>query len=138
VRSCHVLILLLILPLSRAVFQLLARVGIIPFPSALFYRRKFTRGVVERKPRCRCSINAIRTKLIEMPIHVQAAYNLWLLAAGGASYGARYMTHRWRTARLPQTFSDEDPLDELLSLQETYGYNAHSLVSACGWRRAIL
>jgi len=84
--------------------------------------------VIERKPRGLCSINALRTKPIEMPIHVQA-YNLWLLAAGGASYGARYMTHRWRTARLPQTFSDEDLLDELLSLQETYGYNAHSLVS---------
>ncbi len=62
-----------------------------------------------------------------MPLHTQA-YNLWLLAAGGAGYGARYMTQRWRVARLPHTFG-EDPLDELLSLQETYGYNAHSLVS---------
>jgi phosphatidylglycerol lysyltransferase len=62
-----------------------------------------------------------------MPLHIEA-YSLWWIAAGGASYGARYMTHRWRSARLPHIFTDGWQ-DELLSLQQTYGYNAHSLVS---------
>jgi phosphatidylglycerol lysyltransferase len=60
-----------------------------------------------------------------IPVH-----DLWWLAAGGASYGARYARHkvimartRFRRSRLP------DPTDELLRLQSQYGYNAHSLVS---------
>ncbi|HEY6118579.1 MAG TPA: DUF2156 domain-containing protein [Pyrinomonadaceae bacterium] len=55
---------------------------------------------------------------------------LWWLAAGGASYGARYARHkvqlvrtRARRSRLP------DPTNELLRLQSQYGYNPHSLVS---------
>jgi phosphatidylglycerol lysyltransferase len=60
-----------------------------------------------------------------IPIH-----DLWWLAAGGASYGARYVRNKVRTqrnrakrAKLP------DPTKHLLHLQEKYGYNAHSLVS---------
>jgi phosphatidylglycerol lysyltransferase len=61
-----------------------------------------------------------------IPIH-----DLWWLAAGGgASYGARYVTHKVRVlrslGRRPRTV---DPTAELLRLQSTYGYNAHSLVS---------
>lgn len=60
-----------------------------------------------------------------IPIH-----DLWWLAAGGASYGANYVRqkvrrHRYRARRgkLP------DPTSDLLRLQKSYGYNAHSLVS---------
>jgi lysylphosphatidylglycerol synthetase-like protein (DUF2156 family) len=58
------------------------------------------------------------------------AKDLWWLAAGGASYGARYIATRVeavlaarRRGRLP------DPSGELLRLQTLYGYNPHSLVS---------
>jgi len=61
-----------------------------------------------------------------IPIH-----DLWWLAAGGgASYGARYVTHKVRVLRsLGRRPRTEDPTAELLRLQSTYGYNAHSLVS---------
>jgi len=61
-----------------------------------------------------------------IPIH-----DLWWLAAGGgASYSARYVTHKVRMVRaLARRFSEPDPTDELLRLQSSYGYNAHSLVS---------
>jgi phosphatidylglycerol lysyltransferase len=62
-----------------------------------------------------------------MPPHIPAR-ELWWLAAGGASYGARFVRERWRVARSwPGAF--EDPTDYLLDLQSQYGYNAHSLVS---------
>ena len=65
-----------------------------------------------------------------IPVH-----DLWWLAAGGASYGARYVSHRFRQGRRP---SIADPTDDLLRLQSLYGYNAHSLVSiapgATAWR----
>lgn len=56
-----------------------------------------------------------------IPVH-----DLWWLAAGGASYGARYVRQRIRLARRPPLL---DPTEELLRLQSVYGYNAHSLVS---------
>jgi phosphatidylglycerol lysyltransferase len=61
-----------------------------------------------------------------IPIH-----DLWWLAAGGgASYGARYVTHKVRMVRgLARRFRTPDPTSELLRLQSSYGYNAHSLVS---------
>jgi phosphatidylglycerol lysyltransferase len=60
-----------------------------------------------------------------IPIH-----DLWWLAAGGASYGARYVTHKVRMVRsLARRFREPDPTAELLRLQAAYGYNAHSLVS---------
>jgi lysylphosphatidylglycerol synthetase-like protein (DUF2156 family) len=60
-----------------------------------------------------------------IPIH-----DLWWLAAGGASYGARYVTHKVRLVRSGgQRLRAPDPTDELLRLQAAYGYNAHSLVS---------
>ncbi len=61
-----------------------------------------------------------------IPIH-----DLWWLAAGGgASYGARYVTHKVRIVRdLARRFRTPDPTIELLRLQSAYGYNAHSLVS---------
>lgn len=61
-----------------------------------------------------------------IPIH-----DLWWLAAGGgASYGARYVTHKVRVLRsLGRRPHTVDPTAELLRLQSTYGYNAHSLVS---------
>lgn len=60
-----------------------------------------------------------------IPIH-----DLWWLAAGGASYGARYVTHKVRMVRsLARRFHARDPTTELLRLQAAYGYNAHSLVS---------
>ena len=61
-----------------------------------------------------------------IPIH-----DLWWLAAGGgASYSARYVTHKVRLVRaVARRFSAPDPTSELLRLQSSYGYNAHSLVS---------
>ena len=61
-----------------------------------------------------------------IPIH-----DLWWLAAGGgASYSARYVTHKVRLVRaLARRFQASDPTSELLRLQSTYGYNAHSLIS---------
>ena len=61
-----------------------------------------------------------------IPIH-----DLWWLAAGGgASYSARYVTHKVRMVRaLARRYSAPDPTSELLRLQSAYGYNAHSLVS---------
>ena len=57
-----------------------------------------------------------------------AVHNLWWLAAGGVGAAARFV--RLRTRPLVVTrFVDEDPTDELLRLQESHGYNAHSLVS---------
>lgn len=54
----------------------------------------------------------------------------WLAAGGGASYGTRYVTHKVRTVRaLARRFVAADPTSELLRLQSSYGYNAHSLVS---------
>jgi phosphatidylglycerol lysyltransferase len=60
-----------------------------------------------------------------IPIH-----DLWWLAAGGASYGARYVRnkvkrHQHRTRRVIVG----DPTEKLLQLQAKYGYNEHSLVS---------
>jgi len=60
-----------------------------------------------------------------IPVH-----DLWWLAAGGASYGARYVSHKVRTLRSYARHSlIPDPSDDLLRLQSKYGYNAHSLVS---------
>lgn len=61
-----------------------------------------------------------------LPVH-----NLWwLVAGGGASYGTRYITHKVRMVRAPaRCFPAADPTAELLRLQSSYGYNAHSLVS---------
>jgi len=60
-----------------------------------------------------------------IPVH-----DLWWLAAGGASYGARYVNHRLRAARrAPPDGPAADPTEELLRLQSLFGYNAHSLVS---------
>lgn len=61
-----------------------------------------------------------------IPIH-----DLWWLAAGGgASYGARYVTHKVHRVRsLARRFLVSDPTTELLRLQSIYGYNPHSLVS---------
>ena len=54
----------------------------------------------------------------------------WLAAGGGASYGARYVTHKVRMVRsLGRRSHTVDPTAELLRLQSMYGYNAHSLVS---------
>jgi phosphatidylglycerol lysyltransferase len=54
----------------------------------------------------------------------------WLAAGGGASYGARYVTHKVRVVRaFARRFQTADPTSELLRLQASYGYNAHSLVS---------
>src|SRR3984893_1222314 len=53
-------------------------------------------------------------------------YDLWWLAAGGASYGARYIRHRIRRSRRAPL---SDPTGDLLRLQTLYGYNPHSLVS---------
>ena len=54
----------------------------------------------------------------------------WLAAGGGASYGARYVTHKVRMVRsLARSVRTVDPTTELLQLQSAYGYNAHSLVS---------
>jgi len=54
--------------------------------------------------------------------------NLWWMTLG-AGYGARYMRLRWQAIRAPRKLSRHDPTEELLRLQELYGYNAHSLVS---------
>ena len=60
-----------------------------------------------------------------IPVH-----DLWWLAAGGASYGGRYVSHKVRTLRSHARHSEiPDPSDDLLRLQSQYGYNAHSLVS---------
>jgi phosphatidylglycerol lysyltransferase len=73
-----------------------------------------------------CQFPARYSLYPHIPIH-----DLWWLAAGGgASYGARYVTHKVRTVRsLGRRFRTVDPTAELLRLQSTYGYNAHSLVS---------
>ena len=55
---------------------------------------------------------------------------IWWLAAGGASYGARFMKARVATAMAGRARRPvPDPTGELLRLQTLYGYNAHSLVS---------
>ena len=60
-----------------------------------------------------------------IPLH-----NLWWLAAGGASYGARYVKQRWGAARqAARVRPAHDPTGELLRWQAVYGYNPHSLVS---------
>jgi phosphatidylglycerol lysyltransferase len=60
-----------------------------------------------------------------IPVH-----DLWWLAAGGASYGARYVRNKVSThRRLTRRSRLADPTNDLLQLQEKYGYNAHSLVS---------
>jgi phosphatidylglycerol lysyltransferase len=60
-----------------------------------------------------------------IPVH-----DLWWLAAGGASYGARYVRHKVSThRRFVKRSRLADPTNNLLQLQEKYGYNAHSLVS---------
>ena len=60
-----------------------------------------------------------------IPIH-----DLWWLAAGGASYGAKYVRNKVRQHRsLARRSKLPDPTEELLRLQAKYGYNAHSLVS---------
>jgi len=60
-----------------------------------------------------------------IPIH-----DLWWLAAGGASYGARYVRNRVKTHRaLSKRARLPDPTTSLLRLQAKYGYNSHSLVS---------
>src|SRR5262249_42487563 len=70
--------------------------------------------------------------LPHIPIH-----GFWWLAAGGASYGARYATHRIRMARSRLRASRQpDPTEDLLRLQSLYGYNAHSLVSIAPGARA--
>ena len=53
----------------------------------------------------------------------------WLAAGGGASYGARYVTHKIRVVRSLARRRVSDPTAELLRLQSIYGYNPHSLVS---------
>lgn len=54
----------------------------------------------------------------------------WLAAGGGASYGARYVTHKVQMVRaLARRLRVVDPTAELLQLQSIHGYNAHSLVS---------
>ncbi|MDQ3917459.1 MAG: DUF2156 domain-containing protein, partial [Acidobacteriota bacterium] len=54
----------------------------------------------------------------------------WLVAGGGAGYGARYVRLRVSTARAQRgARAEADPTGELLRLQTLYGYNAHSLVS---------
>src|SRR5689334_9353869 len=55
----------------------------------------------------------------------------WLVAGGGAGYGARYVRLRVSTARGARrgAAAEADPTGELLRLQTLYGYNAHSLVS---------
>jgi pimeloyl-ACP methyl ester carboxylesterase len=58
-----------------------------------------------------------------LPVH-----NLWWLAAGGAGAAARFVQLRKRPLVVTR-FVDEEPTDELLRLQESHGYNAHSLVS---------
>jgi len=56
--------------------------------------------------------------------------DLWWLAAGGAGYGARYMTTRINAAWVARRRRHApDPTGELLRLQTLYGYNPHSLVS---------
>ena len=57
-----------------------------------------------------------------------AVHNLWWLAAGGVGAAARFVRLRTRPL-LVTRFVDEDPTRELLHLQESHGYNAHSLVS---------
>ena len=60
-----------------------------------------------------------------IPIH-----DLWWLAAGSASYGARYVRNKLKTHRnVIRRKKLRDPTDDLLHLQARYGYNAHSLVS---------
>ena len=60
-----------------------------------------------------------------IPIH-----DLWWLAAGSASYGARYVRNKVKTHRnVIRRKRLRDPTDDLLHLQARYGYNAHSLVS---------
>ena len=60
-----------------------------------------------------------------IPVH-----DLWWLAAGGASYGARYVKHKVGSLRSEARRSRvPDPSKDLLQLQSEYGYNAHSLVS---------
>ena len=51
---------------------------------------------------------------------------VWWLAAGGASYGTRYLT-----SRLARHFAVKPPdeTDKLLRSQAQFGYNAHALVS---------
>jgi phosphatidylglycerol lysyltransferase len=62
--------------------------------------------------------------------HIPVRDLWWLAAGGGASYGARYVTHKVRMVRaVTRRFHATDPTDELLRLQSIYGYNAHSLVS---------
>ncbi|MFN2530754.1 MAG: phosphatidylglycerol lysyltransferase domain-containing protein [Pyrinomonadaceae bacterium] len=68
-----------------------------------------------------------------IPIH-----DLWWLAAGGAGYGARYVRHKVRTARAyARRLRLPDPTDELLQLQQKYGYNCHSLVSIAPGARSF-
>lgn len=62
--------------------------------------------------------------------HIPVRDLWWLAAGGGASYGARYVTHKVRMVRsLARSVRAPDPTTELLQLQSAYGYNAHSLVS---------
>ena len=62
-----------------------------------------------------------------MPPHIPVR-DLWWIAAGGAGYGARYLSLRLRLARSVRA-TEYDPTGELLRLQTLYGYNEHSLVS---------
>jgi len=56
--------------------------------------------------------------------------DFWWLAAGGATYGARYVKHKVDSLRSEARRSRvPDPSKDLLQLQSEYGYNAHSLVS---------
>jgi lysylphosphatidylglycerol synthetase-like protein (DUF2156 family) len=56
--------------------------------------------------------------------------DFWWLAAGGASYGARYVKNKVGSLRSEARRSRvPDPSRDLLQLQSAYGYNAHSLVS---------
>lgn len=63
-----------------------------------------------------------------MPLHIPA-HDLWWLAAGGASYGARYVKSLLRSTRHSKVLAGDDLTTILLELQAAYGYNAHSLVS---------
>lgn len=71
-------------------------------------------------------------------MHHIPVHDLWWLAAGGASYGVRYVRHRVRhykdivrRSRLP------DPTDALLRVHDLYGYNAHSLISIAPGAKAF-
>jgi phosphatidylglycerol lysyltransferase len=68
--------------------------------------------------------------LVLMHPHIPVRDLWWLAAGGGASYTARYVTHKVRMVRaFAHRFRVVDPTSELLRLQSLYGYNAHSLVS---------